>query len=337
MTTTTGTNVPQTTAKAEQSYGEKFTNMVLREFQSISPGSELTAFQKRIALNYFAKLDQTLKAAETKRMAKSEQYRDKLAIVWQNVNLAKLALDVVSFSSVGLDPLQPNHLNLIPYKNNSTNQFDIGFIIGYRGCELKAKKYGLDMPDEVIVELVFEHDKFKQIKKDINNPVESYEFEVVDDFNRGELKGGFYYFSHSDPKKNRIRVFSKQDIEKRKPAYASAEFWGGEKDKWENGQRVGKEKVDGWYNEMAFKTIFRAAYNSITIDSNKIDDAYHAMLNADLDLKEVEVQKEILANANRTEISIDAPQVIPIQGTTIQNQAESAPTPEMNNQTGPNF
>lgn len=320
MTTTQApANVPQQTP--DQTYSEKFTGMVLREFQAISPGSELTQFQKRLCQNYFIKLDQVLKAAETKRMAKSEKYRDSLALKWQNVNLEKLALDVVSFSSVGLDPLQPNHLHLIPYKNNATNKYDFGFIIGYRGSELKAKKYGLDVPDEVIVELVYQNDKFKQIKKDINNPIESYLFEVVDDFNRGPLIGGFYYFSYKDEKKNKIRVFTKADIEKRKPAYASADFWGGDKDKWEGGQKVGTEKIEGWYDEMAYKTLVRAAYNSITIDSAKIDEAYQHMLSADIDLKEVQVQQEILANANKTELSIQDAEVIPLQ-------QETKPVPE---------
>lgn len=320
MTTTQApANVPQQTP--DQTYSEKFTGMVLREFQAISPGSELTQFQKRLCQNYFIKLDQVLKAAETKRMAKSEKYRDSLALKWQNVNLEKLALDVVSFSSVGLDPLQPNHLHLIPYKNNATNKYDFGFIIGYRGSELKAKKYGLDVPDEVIVELVYQNDKFKQIKKDINNPIESYIFEVVDDFNRGPLIGGFYYFSYKDEKKNKIRVFTKADIEKRKPAYASADFWGGDKDKWEGGQKVGTEKIEGWYDEMAYKTLVRAAYNSITIDSAKIDEAYQHMLSADIDLKEVQVQQEILANANKTELSIQDAEVIPLQ-------QETKPVPE---------
>ena len=38
---------------------------------------------------------------------------------------------------IGLDPSQKNHINPIPYKNNAKNKYDIGFIEGYRGIELK--------------------------------------------------------------------------------------------------------------------------------------------------------------------------------------------------------
>jgi recombination protein RecT len=90
----------------------------------------------------------------------------------------------------------------------------------------------------VIIELVYTKDHFKEMKKGINNPVEGYEFEVVDSFDRGEVRGGFYYFAYKDnPEKNRLVVMPLKDILKRKPAYASVEFWGGEKDKWEKGKK----------------------------------------------------------------------------------------------------
>ena len=322
----TNVSAPVAPVQNQATASERFTSMVLKEFSSINNGVELTAFQKRLCQSYFVKLDQILKEAEKKRLAKSEQYRDAVAVTWENINLNKLALDVVAFSSVGLDPLQPNHLNLIPYKNNSTAKYDIGFIIGYRGCELKAKKYGLDVPDGVIVEVVYANDKFHPIKKDTNNPCDSYTFEIVSPFNRGEIVGGFYYLSFSNnPVNNKIKVFTKDDIEKRKPAYASVEFWGGEreKDEWftnEEGKRekkVVKVQVDGWYEEMCYKTIFRAAYNSITIDSQKIDEAYHEILKVESDLRQESVRKEILDNANKNELGFDEAEIIP------QGQQES--------------
>ena len=266
-------------AKSQPSHSERFTNMVVKEFSSNAGELNLTNFQKKLCQNYFIKIDSTLKDAEKKRMAKSEQYRDALALTWENVNMQKLAQDVVAFSSVGLDPMQPNHINIIPYKNTATSKYDMGFIIGYRGCELKANKYGLDVPDATIVELVFKNDKFVPLKKDSKNKIENYTFDIVNPFDRGELIGGFYYHVFNDnPEKNTLVMFSKAEIEKRKPAYASAEFWGGEKDKYESGKKVGKETVDGWYNEMCYKTLCRAAFNSITIDSEKIDAHYQYMI-----------------------------------------------------------
>lgn len=292
--------------KVELSQSERFTQEVMKQFTNEAGEVKLTNFQKKLIQNYFIKIDQTLKDLERKRMAKDEKFRDKLAFTWQNVNLPKLAVDVVAFSSVGLDPVQPNHINPIPYKNSSSNKFDITFILGYKGIELKARKYGFDVPDDVIVELVYKNDNFKQIKRDINNRVESYIFEVVDDFNRGELVGGFYYHVFNDkPEKNKLRVFSKEDIDKRKPDYASVEFWGGERDKWENGKKVGKENVKGWYEEMAYKTIYRSAFNAITIDSEKIDQHYLAMMEKEREQHDNRIMLEIKENANTETIGFE--------------------------------
>lgn len=338
VTAATPNSAAVQTETAQPTIGEKFLGMVTKELLSINKGAALTDFQQRLAQNYFIKIDSMLKDLEKKRLAKSEQYRDPLPFVWTSVNLPKLALDVVAFSAVGLDPLQPNHINFIPYKNNASNKYDIGFIIGYRGCELKAKKYGLDVPDDIIVELVYKNDKFRQLKKDINNEIESYIFEVVDDFNRGELVGGFYYYSYTDnPGRNKIKVFTEPDINKRRPQHASAEFWGGEKTVWKNGQKVGVEIIDGWKDEMWFKTIYRAAYNNLTIDSQKIDDKYQSIIAAEQSLKEAEIDKEIAENANKTEIGfaevvtttqnpepVPTPNPIPVTAATLTDQPQNA-------------
>lgn len=301
-----GSGKPTTTelAKKELTQSERFTQEVMKQFTNNAGELQLTAFQKRLCQNYFIKIDQGLKDLEKKRMANDEKWRDPLAFTWANVNLPKLAVDVVAFSGVGLDPAQPNHINCIPYKNKATNKFDIGFIPGYRGIELKAKKYALDVPDDVVVELIYSTDKFKQIKKDMNNKIETYSFEVTDELNRGEIVGGFYYHQYKDkPEKNKIRVFNMEQIMKRKPEHASAEFWGGEKDKWEKddkgkSKKVGKIKVEGWLDEMVYKTVFRAAYNAITIDSQKIDDHYMAVLEKEREQLDAKVVLEIRENAN---------------------------------------
>jgi recombination protein RecT len=310
MTTKQADTIENKPAIQQPTQSERFTNMVVKEFTSgVGNATGLTAFHKRLCQNYFIHIDGVLKKAESSRLKKDEKYRDKISFIWENVNLNQLALDVVAAARIGLDPAQPNHINMIPYKNNSTNKYDIGFIPGYRGMELKAKKYGLDIPDDVIVELVYSTDKFKQIKKDINNQVESYQLEVTNNFDRGEIIGGFYYHSFKDnPKKNKLRVLSLHDIEKRKPEYASVEFWGGEKDKWvkdETGKnkKDGKEHVEGWFEEMCYKTIFRAAFNSITIDSQKIDDDFLRLSEKESEFKEQNSQRKIEENANKENIS----------------------------------
>lgn len=321
------------------SHSERFTNAVMKEFASTAGELQITSFQKKLIQNYFIKLDSSLKDAEVKRMAKSESKRELLAYSWENVNMPKLATDVVAFSAVGLDPAQPNHINLIPYKNNNTGKYDVTFIPGYRGIELKAMKYGFEIPDDVIVELVYTNDKFKSIKKSWNNRVENYEFEIVDDFDRGNVRGGFYYHAfHDAPEKNRLVVFTLHDIEKRKPKYASAEFWGGEKDVWESGKKVGTETIEGWYEEMCYKTIYRAAYNDITIDSEKIDEHFVRMMQLDNENVATRVQNEITQNANKKEMTFEDAEVVepqqlpapkeqvnPVAETEIVKESEKAP------------
>lgn len=292
-------------AKNELTMSERFMNMVIAEFTNGVGEIALTDFQKRLAQNYFIALDANLKSAEEKRAKKSEKYRDPVPVKWANVNMDLLARNVVSYARIGLDPAQKNHINLIPYKNNNTGKYDIGFVEGYRGIELKAIKYGLDVP-EVVVELVFSNDKFKSYRKDRNNPVATYEFEVIDEFDRGEVKGGFYYHMYKNaPEKNKLVVFSLKDILKRKPEYASVEFWGGEKDKWENGKKVGKVHVEGWFEQMCYKTIYRAAFNDITIDSQKIDDDYMRLKEMEMTMSEAKVAEEISENANKEFIDIN--------------------------------
>lgn len=315
------------TTKVAPSQSERFTAAVIKEFYSNNGAVTLTDFQKKLCQNYFIKIDQTLKDAEKKRLAKSEEYRDALALTWENVNMAKLAVDVIAYSSVELDPTQPNHINMIPYKNTANQKYDMGFVIGYRGMELKAKKYGLDVPNDVVVELVYSNDKFKQHKKDRNNPVESYEFEIVNDFDRGDVIGGFWYHEFKDsPDKNKIKVFSLKDIEKRKPAYASAEFWGGQKQKYTNGKKDGFEKIEGWFEEMALKTISRHAYNAITIDSKKIDDNYLTIIQKDTEMKDAIVQNEVIANANKSSLDFQEAEVV--EEEVLQITGQASPEPE---------
>ncbi len=289
-------------ARKEDSLSVRFMNAITKEFTSAVDAPALTGHQRRLAQNYFIAIDQALERAEQRRNSK----KNDLPITWANVNMQQLALDVVAAARVGLDPAQPNHVNMVPYKNNQTKKYDIGFIDGYRGIELKAVKYGLDVPDSVIVELVYANDTFKPIKKDIRNKVESYEFEVTNPFDRGEIVGGFYYHSYSEnPGKNKLTVISLRDILKRKPQYAAPEFWGGEKTVWKDGKPAGKEKVEGWYEHMCWKTIYRAAYRDITIDSQKIDDDYLRLKQQEDLYAEQELEQEIAAEANGPVIDIE--------------------------------
>lgn len=331
-----------TLAKKELSQSERFTQAVIKQFTDTAGELQLTNFQKSLTKNYFIKLDQVLKAAEQKRLAKDEKWRDPLALNWNNVNMQKLAVDVVAYSGVGLDPIQPNHINIIPYKNNHTKQYDIVFITGYKGKEIKGRKYGLDVPDDVVVELVYATDKFIQIKKDLNNKVEGYTLEVTDNFNRGAVVGGFYYYKwFNQPEKNKLKVFSMADIMKRKPDSASPEFWGGEKDEWKDGKKTGKKVVvEGWAEEMYYKTIYSAAWGNITIDASKIDDNYQAVIKLERETVDSKVFQEIKEKANKGEqITFEETIADEVPEVTEEQLPESTEQPlDINNeQTGPSF
>jgi recombination protein RecT len=301
----------QTITKTEPTQSERFMSKVISEFGSSVGEVALTNFQKRLAQNYFIALDAVLKSAEEKRLKKSDKYRDPVPVTWANVNMDKLSRDVVAYARIGFDPSQPNHINLIPFKNNNTGKYDIGFIEGYRGIELKAVKYGLEVPDHVTVELVYSNDFFVPIKKDANHPHETYEFEIKNPFDRGDILGGFYYhLFNKNPEKNKLVMMTVKEIEKRKPDHASPEFWGGEKDKWvwdpqaKKNVKDGTETVEGWYDKMCWKTVYRAAHSDITIDSQKIDDDYLRLKQMESDFTEAEVAQEIGDNANKEIIDI---------------------------------
>lgn len=318
---------------------ERFTQAVQKEFPNGGGGKlELTAFQRKLIQNYFIKIDGVLKESEVKRMAKSEQYRDNLEYSWQNINMHKLAQDVVAYSSIGLDPLQKNQINPIPYKNSKTNEFDITFIEGFNGLELKARKYGFEVPDDVLFELKYSTDTFKSYKKNLNNKVENYDFEINNDFDRGELEGGFYYMMYADnPEKNKLVVMSRAQIEKRRPEYAAAEFWGGEKDEWKDRKKTGnKVKVDGWEEEMFLKTLKRHCWNSVNIDSQKIDDHLLKVIENESQSNERSVAEQIQeGRANSRELSISDEDVI-YEEVGAQNEPAKEERPELEMSGRPN-
>ncbi|MEF3309334.1 recombinase RecT [Paenibacillus sp. GYB004] len=327
----------QAVAKKELTQSERFMNMVVSNFSSGVGEVALTNFQKRLAQNYFISLDASLKLAEEKRQ-KSSRNSQSPPIIWQNVNMEKLSRDVVAHARIGFDPAQKNHINMVPFFNKTLGKYDIGFVEGYRGMELKAVKYGLDVPDRVIVEVVYATDRFKSFKKDRNNKVETYEFEVINEFDRGDIVGGFYYHEYFQrPEKNKLVVMNLKDILKRRPDRASPEFWGGEKDVWEwddqkkKNVKKGTETVEGWYEKMVWKTIYRAAHGDVTIDSQKIDDDYMRLRQAESEFAEADADQEIAENANREVIDV-TPTAEPQQSTadeeTPKPQPEDKKTPE---------
>ncbi len=187
--------------------------------------------------------------------------------------------------------MQDNHLFPIPYKNNKTRKYDMTLMVGYNGIRYIAEKYALEPPIAVTTELVYSTDEFTPIKKSIQNRVESYLFEIKQPFDRGEIVGGFGYIEYADASRNELIIMPLSAILKRKPKYASPNFWGG---------TVNNEKVEGWFDEMCLKTLIREVYSAkhIQRDPQKIDESYQYMKLREAQIAEMQAREDIEAYAN---------------------------------------
>lgn len=188
-----------------------------------------------------------------------------------------------------------------------TKMYVVNLMPGYNGIQYIAEKYALEKPVSVTVELVYSTDTFKPLKKNRENRVESYDFEINNAFDRGEIVGGFGYIEYTEPTKNKLIIMTLKDILKRKPEKASGEFWGGKKTAWEKGQKVEVE-TEGWFEEMCLKTVKREVYSAKNMprDPKKIDDAYEYMRMQEIRLAQMETQEVIDAEANQVVIDTEA-------------------------------
>lgn len=304
------------------SNSEAFTNKVLREFGSNVAGNiQVTDYQRQLIQGYFIATDRALKMAEEKRVSKNENNKDHKwdnldPINWNTVDLNALALDVVHYARMGLDMMQDNHLSAIPFKDNNrtartgTKLYTVNLMPGYNGIQYIAEKYALDKPVAVTIELVYSSDTFRPLKRNRDRRIESYEFEINDAFNRGDVVGGFGYIEYEEPTKNKLIIMTLKDILKRKPEKASGEFWGGKKNVWENGKKVEVE-TDGWFEEMCLKTVKREVYSAKNMprDPKKIDDAYEYMRMQEIRMAQMEAQAIIDEQANKVVIDTVAHEV----------------------------
>lgn len=299
-------NALKTTEVPELNFSERFTNKVVAEFGSKAGVLRISDYQRSLVQGYFVGINRALEKAEEERIRKNESNRDHkydndLPINWNNVNMQDLALDVVHYARIGLDMMQENHISPIPYRNKKTGKYDITLMPGYNGIRYIAENYALVKPKSVTIDLVYSTDVFKPIKKSISHPIEAYEFEITNPFDRGEIIGGFGYIEYEESSKNELVIMTMKDIIKRKPQYASANFWGGQTTEYKNGKKEMIEK-EGWLEEMCRKTLVREVYSAkhIPRDPRKIDENYIYMRQQESKLHEVEegVRNEINITAN---------------------------------------
>lgn len=210
-------------AKPQESVSTRFTGLMMREFEGVTGAAvELTADQKRLAQHLFLKIDTTLKELEAKRIKAGQNERQ--PIIWQNVNMQKLAIDAMRRIEIGLDALIDNHISPIPYWNSKESKYDLDLRIGYAGKDYYKRRYAVNPPKHIIYELVYSKDKFKVVKKSAKNPVESYEFDIADPFDRGTIVGGFGYLIFEDETQNQVIVVSEKDF-LRSESQGNKDFW----------------------------------------------------------------------------------------------------------------
>lgn len=324
--------------KQELTASERFTGMVMKEFEGNVGELNLNEYQKQLIRNYFIGIDNALKATEERRSYSKKKANDP-QVIWQNVNMNKLAIDVVQNAKLGLDMAVTNHLSVVPYLNEKTKKYDLNLMPGYEGLRYIAIKYAIYPVIDIRIELVHKNDSFKTITR---NNIDGYEFDIANPFDRGEVIGGFGYIRYQDETRNKLITMSKEELLKRKPSTAAVEFWGGEKDIWENGKVVGKEPVEGWQEEMLYKTMVRATCKKVPLDPKKINESYIYVMetseNYYVENQEDKVSQEIEENANKEMIDItDSTEKLPASADDAENTAELINIQTNNKSEGPAF
>jgi recombination protein RecT len=268
---------------AVKTSSERFLNNIQAQFAA-EAGSPVafTDYQKALAQHLFLKLDSVLQDFEAKRIQNGKTQQ--APYNWHNINMRKLSLDAVHTVQLGLDALIANHIHPVPYFNGKEKKYDLDLRVGYVGKAYYRMEASVEKPKDVVIELVYSTDHFKPIKKSFSNAVESYEFEIQNPFDRGEIIGGFGYLSYEDTTKNKLILVSEADFDKSRKAAKGDTFWS-------------KHPT-----EMRFKTLVHRVTEKLQIDPKKVNASY---LYVESKEEEETVKREVNENANKEIIDIE--------------------------------
>lgn len=250
---------------------ERFTQSAINKYESlgIATGGIITEDQKKYIKKYFIYIDNLVQA----HVPRFNQPK----LEWNNIkDLDKLMIQVINNSQCGLDPSLDNHVSFIPYFDKSTGKYEMQQRIGYNGRIIRHNKWGLNKIDRLITRLVYSNEKFRPIFSDGTSEDKFEHIPSKNPFDKGSVIGGYIYKKYSNGNTS-LDVIPVEEIEKRKPKTAAAEFWGGEKDEWVNGQKTGRKiKIEGWEEQMMLKTLINIAYSSNRepLDASKLPEIY---------------------------------------------------------------
>lgn len=167
-------------------------------------------------------------------------------------------------------------------RHKNSNTYDLVPVKSQDGEWYIAKTFGLDPPDDYVVELVYETDNFSISKKDANHEYDSYVFEITKPFNRGKVKGGFGYLIYKDKTRNKVISMSEEEILRYKPRWAKESFWSGE-----NGKK------------MYIKTIAKQLFKTVKKDPDKVngvEDSFKRIESEEINYTAYEAKTEIEEN-----------------------------------------
>jgi recombination protein RecT len=284
-------------AERKQTPSERFALAVERQFSGEVGNLHFSPYEKTLAQHLFIKVDAAIAEAEAKR---KEGFAP---IVWENVNMRKLAIDAVNRVQLGIDALIPGSVYPIAYFNGKTKKYDIDLRVGYRG-ELFYKVSASVKPiRNVRIELVYTTDEFTVYKAGVTSRLEGYDFKITHPFARGELMGGFGYIEYEDEKDNVLVVLSKAEIEKFRGTAKNSAFWA------------------DWYEQMAYKTIVHRTMGKIIIDPAKINVTAMAQVEAD-------GNRPMLPDEPAPASPDDPPLALPVEDATVDDAPDAAQTGE---------
>lgn len=206
-----------------------------------------------LAVNYFTRLNNELPKMYPAR-------------TWKVVNFEDFLSKSIAFANIGIDPLSPKMLSFTPFNEKSTGLTNITFVQDVKCMEILARKYGVNCPKNITVELIYSSDKFSLVKKDLANPYDGYILEITNAFERGEIIGGVSLSEYENPIYNKVRLMTIKEIEKR---VKTTDSKGSPTSFWRD-----------FKPEMCEKTIGKNAWSKVALDTTELADFYAKTTNS---------------------------------------------------------